>query len=457
MKKLFCILCVLALVFSLTTTACAKQRLTLAAGIDDDSSAALAQFQRDCNVTVTTDTCERRKTALTNLMMTKDTSFDIYRLYSNTNTLKSLAEKGYFIDLSGNEAISSFAGALLPQVQAPLMQGDQLVAVPTSINFPYMFSINHSLLAECGIAEDAVPKNMMELFDFIDNWNENYADLYPEVTPFSAFGFDYAQQNPYLGLVLEMYRDYIITSTGELTYHTDVFTQLMQRIAKYDLEAESVPDDYVYDVPQEYNCLIYCTNDDATSFFERSELTKIAPLPLFDGASVVQPFYLECAFINPFSSNADLATTLLSYYATMPNDELRCLISLSLASPVKNATFDKDYQNWLDIKTAAEKALESETISDSERADYEDQVEWVDSLLADADSYRYDVSPNALETYQTVLVPLLYHRGSTLYDIDSLNEQLATFFNQYEDHALSLDMLENELDNTISMVVKEEG
>lgn len=449
-----CLLLLLCLTFALN--AHAAKALTFATSYNDASSEALARFQKETGVAVKTQNAEERKADMIRLLTSRDRSVDVYSLRSDNNTLKTLAEKGYCVDLSDVPEISAFVSQLLPEVADTVTLDGHIVAVPTAIRFPYLFTYHPALLEECGMTEANLPATLTELFDFIDRWYEEKADAYPHIVPFYAFGLSYEHRNPYLKLVLEMYRDGVIAQTGALTYDTPLFRQLMRHIARYD-QAESGAANIMYDTPQLSNTLIYCRAANMWTLFANGEQVMMPPPALAEDIPARQPFFLQCSFVNPYSASIDLGRKLLACYADCPDPSLLCATSPALAAPVEKPTFARDYQDWIDIRDRAERKLASDSLSDSERKDCERSFQWASALLADPEAHRYDISPADLAAYQSAILPVLFSRGLTLYDFDALNQQLDMLFDRYADHALSLDALIPELDHIVQMAVLEEG
>ena len=432
----------------------AKKTLQIAAGFDDTYSAALSQFTRDTGIAVRSEPCDD----VVKRIMNRDQAFDVYRLTSDTNTLTNLLDKGYGVDLSGNEAIQAFAASLIPAVAEAVTYDGQIAAVPTDIVFPYVFSFNRTLWADCRLTDDDIPATMTELFDFIDQWQERYADQYPDVTPFYPFsvgGSHGDRNNPYFGLVMEMYRDSIIRATGTLTYNTPAFRDLLARVAPY-AEPENKAANFIHEVPQMQQTLIYCTSVKMGGMFLRTDHEVIAPPAVIAGSEPFQPFYVQCSFVNPYSSRMDDAKTLLSYYAQYPNEEVLCELVLN-ATPAENASFEADYQGWVDMLKTAQTMLATDSLSDGERADYERKEALAQRMVDHPDQYRYGIPPDKVRMYQQTLVPILWARGATVYDTDALTKQLDNIIAQYVDGALTADQFVAQMDHTIDMIVLEEG
>lgn len=459
MKRIRHIISVLMLlvILAVQVSSQASTTLTMESGSDDQTSVALSQYQKDTKAKVLIDSFARSKTTLLDMLYSRNAKFDIYRPNTNQDTFRAVKQKGYYVDLAGNAAIASFTKELLPVVQQVVVQDDQIVAVPTGFTLPYAFSVNSRLLCEMGLSKDDLPKNMMELFDWIDAWDMTYGQDFPDIVPFFTTVRKEDYHNPMMQLVLEMYRDYALSTLGELNYDTQEFRQLMERIAVYQEEAVDRGDNWMADFPQENNTLIYCKSVHANGIFHSYEHQWIAPLSLIQGAPAIQPFYVKCAFVNPYSAHIEDAVALLSYYASMPNDKLRCAISMSLAAPLEDEAFQGDFTRALETKASAEEMLLSDELSVELREEYEWNLSIADEYITNAERYRYVISPSSLENYQKVMLPYLYARGMSAYESDGVLEQLTSFITRYVDGELPLEQCIKHMNNTIKAMVLESG
>jgi len=435
----------------------ASTTLTMESGSDDQTSVALSQYQKDTKVQVLIDSFAKSKTTLLDMLYSRNAKFDIYRPNTNQDTFQAVKQKGYYVDLADKAAIASFTKEFLPVVQQVIVQDDQIVAVPTGFTLPYAFSVNSRLLSEMGLSKDDLPKNMMELFDWIDAWDEAYGKQFPDVVPFFSSVRTERYNNPMMQLVLEMYRDYALSALGELNYDTQEFRQLMERIAAYQEEPADHGDNWMADYPQQHNTLIYCQSVHANGIFHSYEHQWIAPLSLMRDAPAIQPFYVKCAFVNPYATHIEDAVTLLSYYASMPNDKLRCAISASLAAPLEDEAFQGDFERAMATKANAEEMLLSDDLSIEQREEYEWNLSIADEYIMNGDRYRYVVSPSSLENYQNVILPYLYARGMSAYESDGVLEQLTSFITRYVDGELPLEQCIKQMNNTIKAMVLESG
>lgn len=453
MKIIIC-MCVLIINVFTSVSAFAQTRFTLSVGKNDCFSNALQQFKQDHqDVLITTDEHQRTKEAFVSLMNNRDTTFDVYRLDTRTSTFKALIEKQYYVPLESDKT-QAFLNLTLPVVHEWFFDHDIPVALPTSMSFPYLFLFNHDIMAELGLTKTELPQNFMELMRFVKEWDDLYADAYPEYHPFYTAGYAYADQNPFIGLMLETYSDYILSNTGMLTYDTALFRELLAAVQPYTLSKSGTAPDSISDFPQQHQCLIYCRRVDEEKLFSIHNRSKLPPFSIKAGVEPVVPFYLECSFINPYSTNIDLAQELLALYATNANDTLKCVLSQELAQPVENPTFQKDYDNWVTLREKAQSCLE-EADDDDVRLECEQQISWADALIAKADEYRYDISPEDIAFYWEEMVPHLFARGATAYESENLQIQTDKLVNRYLDGNLDAEQFISELDATVQMVILE--
>ncbi|MCI6377906.1 MAG: hypothetical protein MR842_09305 [Clostridiales bacterium] len=437
--------------------ACAKGSLLIADGSYDAYSLSLKTFrQENPDIRLSFDTAPDIHGWMIWQLLERSPTFDIYRLSSQTNLPGKLVQRGFAEEIDISERQMEWVGMLYPAVQSTILYDGRLRFVPTSIQFPYLFTVNKKLLQEAGLTMDDLPNNLMELFAFIAMWNRDYAGQYPELTPFYAHGFGYIGVNDLVGLVLNMYRDSQVFTNGTLRYDTDLFRALMLEAQAYTVPAsQRAGGDVILARPQEDKCLIYCRSANTDSLFERSDSALISPLSIADGYQRFQPFALELAFVNPFSRRKANAHKLLSYYLDAPDPVLLCAVSKALAKPVENENFEESRAQWLAAIAGAQAKLEK--ADEADKAELIDTLATMQSYLERQEEFRYRVSEAAIAEYQERLAPYLTPRGNTPFDSHLVNDNVKTHVSRFLDGAIGIEELVKELDQTVGILSKEDS
>ncbi len=456
MKRLLCLL-LLGSVLLFPISAPAEGSLLIADGSYDAYSLSLKKFrQENPEIRLSFDRAPDIHGWMIQQLLEKSHAFDIYRLSSKTNLPARLVKRGFAGEIAVSQRQRDVIDLFYPAVQKPLLYDGRLHFVPTSIRFPYLFTVNKRLLEEVGLTMDDLPESLTELFAFIERWDEEYADQYPELTPFYAHGFGYIGVNNLVGLVLDVYRDSQVFTSGTLCYDTDIFRSLMLAVQAYTVPAsQRAKGDVIFETPQEDECLLYCRRVNTDSLFERSESAPLSPLSLAEGYQRFQAFELELAFVNPFSQNKADAEKLLSYYLDEPDPVLLCALGKELARPVEDEHFEGSRSQWLAAIADAEARLER--ADETEKAALNDTLQTMQSYLEHQEMFRYRVSEAAIAEYQERIAPYLTPRGNTPFDSHLIDNNIKTQVSRFLDGAASIEELIRELDQTVDILSKEDS
>lgn len=108
---------------------------------------------------------------------------DVLRLYTtggNDRDFVNLRDQGLLLDLSSDPAIVAYVDTLYPPFRA-LVTGEngEIWAVPTETVSYTGFFVNRKAMQDMGFTPEDMPTNMIELCAFINMWDEEYADRFP--------------------------------------------------------------------------------------------------------------------------------------------------------------------------------------------------------------------------------------------------------------------------------------
>lgn len=104
-------------------------------------------------------------------LVTRSFAEDAFTVNSDNVDLANLIDKGYCLDLSGNDAIREAVSRMYPAMRAQVMRGDAIYALPLNVhagNNPYL--CNEELWVELGYTKADVPKTFPALLDFLEGW-----------------------------------------------------------------------------------------------------------------------------------------------------------------------------------------------------------------------------------------------------------------------------------------------
>lgn len=98
-------------------------------------------------------------------LITGGDSFDVMALESATGLLASVADKGYYVDLSDVPEIKAFVDKLYPPIREAVMRDGKIVALPITIKNCYQLTYNKALWDELRLGE--VPATYEALLDLL--------------------------------------------------------------------------------------------------------------------------------------------------------------------------------------------------------------------------------------------------------------------------------------------------
>lgn len=439
MKRAFTFIFAFAFLLGIAPLALAQNKgaLVLTRGVYYND-AVIQAFQQD-HPKVTLKLNEKMDSyysVLAECMINRDDSFDIFDPRSNEGIFQMLCEKAYFVDLSENSEIVAYINSLYPVIKKQLLQDDHVLGVPFDFQLRYMFVHNGSIADEIGLSSEEVPKTLPELLEFARRWNDDYADAFPEYYPFYVED-DGLLPNQYLDLVLDMYRYHCIANSGELTYDTPLFLSLLEAVKPFTTAPtaqKSMDEGSVIETPGPRECLFYCFPADMREIFSSEYQGQMPPLPLEEGAIVFQPYEIECAVVNPYGKNTDLAVELAEYVVRHTDPYLKRALSPEITLPYENPTFQEDMQNWANEKSQAEKALQA--AKPENKKELESRVEFWDDMIDRQEEFRYAISPQMLESYRTKIAPCLYPIGESIFGREGIRDEVRRRAKEWIDGSL---------------------
>lgn len=104
------------------------------------------------------------------MLMTRSMDVDVFYMFSNGVNLASMIDKGYLLDLSGNEAIREAVSRMYPALIDYVARDGAIYAVPYSVGFEMQLMCNEPVWTELGYTLEDVPKTFPALLDFLEGW-----------------------------------------------------------------------------------------------------------------------------------------------------------------------------------------------------------------------------------------------------------------------------------------------
>ncbi len=388
----------------------------------------------------------------TNAMVAGTNAVDVLRLSTDYSPFTRLVEKGYALDLSPYPELTAAVQAMDPNLTRLCYQDGKLYGVPVEM-YANCFGYNTEAWKSLGLTEDDLPKTMLDVLDFLQNWQADYGEEHTDLMPLDV------------GDLRTTVMDWILTAyvaqsdaKGEaLSFDTELFRKLLTAMEAIDFtelqpEDSNADSDYWNRTPV---MSVYMTATYPGQY--RYNTMQLLPLPIDEGMDPVLPVSLQLFIINPRTTHLDQAVQYLTTYVQnlAPESEGITLYP-DHNDPVVNQSFESDLKGWKDSVETVTKQLE--TAKPEEKASLQNDLDYLNKLIANADDDRYLVSAKAIEQYRTQIAPWLVVGDQSplkVWGKDGSNE-FSTLENQYMDGAITLDTFVKEMDKRIRMMQLED-
>lgn len=95
--------------------------------------------------------------------------FDLMALELSMGNVGSLLDKGYYVDLSGDETVASYVRSMYPTWRDACLRDERIVGLPIGVRNIWTFMVDLEVWEEEGLGDK--PKTYDELFDCIEEWD----------------------------------------------------------------------------------------------------------------------------------------------------------------------------------------------------------------------------------------------------------------------------------------------
>lgn len=103
-------------------------------------------------------------------LLTRSMDVDVFYMYSDGIDFTNMIDKGYLLDLSGNEAIREAVSRMHPALRDYVSRDGAIYALPYGVSFTSQMMCNVEVWTELGYTAADVPKTFPELLDFLESW-----------------------------------------------------------------------------------------------------------------------------------------------------------------------------------------------------------------------------------------------------------------------------------------------
>lgn len=332
-------------------------------------------------------------------MMNRDDRVDIYVLATSNSVYEALFNRGYLMELDGNEKVKALVDSMYPSIREKLSTNGHLVALPLSA-YSWSVGINEQALAKLGMKIEDVPDNWSDFLDFLAglegklNAENGVHLLYSGYT-------DSDVRYELMNMILMDYQYYVNDTNPDMGYDTPLVHELLEKLEKIDFTALGCPSDtddetYNLDAYDEESVLMTSsTGCNIGNFYSTftpvlMHVTKDVPSYLVLDTTVL--------VVNPFTKNADAALAFVGEVVDNLTTQTRYSIIPDLNDPIRgdqNQAALNELKEELDAMRS-----EYESAPADEKQSLELDIQEEEKTLAYAEANNWDVSPTELEWYR---------------------------------------------------------
>ena len=334
-------------------------------------------------------------------MMNRESETDIYTMDYDWSEFSALLNRGYLTDMSGNAKIAADNAVLYPYIRDALVKDGQVVAVPLGISGGAI-SIDRKAWKEIGGTEEELPKTWSQFIDWLETLPEKVKDQ--NIGIFEPYTSDYDFVRQIMNQILNEYEARLENAGGEFTFSTPELRDLLERVQKVDAEAfglkeQADMEEGYYDYDGDYKePLIQLYNQSTMQTYGGSSYSPLL-LSFEENEQPILPISLTVAFINPYSTKAELAAEYLAIAGRkLWQDSLYSLYS-DVTEPVISPYYEENHERSVkeleDIKTLLNAAKTEQEIHD-----WTETLKSYEEMLENEEEYKWIVSPENIADYQ---------------------------------------------------------
>ena len=397
---------------------------------------------------------------LTTKLTTGTLEGDLYFLKSDVMDREIIMRKGFCLDLSSSEILTSYLNDMYPYIVEQLTYDGCLYAWPTGITFSYM-QIDEDLWKEAGLSGSDIPDTFSEFLDFIEQWCDHLEnddtcgyhimggmDGYEEMLK--------GNDGVYIDWLLKLLIEECITQqqlAGEekVQFDEENITSLIKRCVNIGRRICQI----------EKQC---CTEGKgfftvASSSMEWPSSTDVVYLRINDQQPKVIKATLSMVLINPSTEYPEQCIELLEAYAAnswenanKPNDQF----FLKKAQPRVKPGWEDDYKRDQSTLEDIQQQLEDDSLDEDSRVALEDKLAIYQEQLQWCETNKWVLSPDKLEDYKNNMGMIFFPTPTVLTDPDG-NSQIYKLRQQVSDGAITVDQFIQRLCEISTMIQQEEA
>ena len=437
--------------FALDTDAVKKGALRIFGEFGSDAHKSFATNYPDIPVDVASEYSSNLE-ALANAMVSESDAYDVLLLMMSYMPVERLIQKGYCSDLSAYPEIVERVAKLDPRFVAGVTVDGKLYGAPVT-SMALSYGVDMEQWEALGLTQDDLPTNLIELYDFVANYMEDYGEDHPDLRLFDMGGDQL--KTLLFSLMLDNYITYSQAKlNGEAEFDSDLFRSVLNAFEQIDFDpitenSDMTNTDYL---SKPY---LFASYLPVTSFSDY--YSKITPMVLSLTADTepVIGANLSVLIINPKSQRKDDAVKYVCNYLDNLDDSSAIVLNPNDNEPRVAKDYDKNLKAIND-EIAKQQAL-LDAAEESQKAAIQDQLEQLNLSLKELEAHKYSVSQEQITRFREQISNLLVVcQQSVLYGSDENSQnELSKLILQYLSGATSQDQFLKEMDKRVRMMTLE--
>lgn len=381
-------------------------------------------------------------------MMNRDSHTDIYIINSNSQAFSALYDRGYMLDLSGNETIREFVNDMYPALRDACMRDGEIITLPVQIN-GWTLCANTKSLEALGYTAEDIPAYWPDFLDFLNE----IATKLPEDGSIRIFDAYMSQQDALSQLFYEIMSDYdlyLCMNSQEKGYDTPELNAALEKLQQLDFEAMGLHETVEDEEPADMVLALFQTGCGCTlgNFYDGATPLLLSFEADTEGSL---PISMSAAFVNPFSENADAALDFLQEMIKNADNSLLYNVSDSLNEPLRHSSYEKNLE---DMEESIEDLRASlETAEPVDVPVIEEQIAESEGYLEEYRQNVWEISPASIEWYRAhadriAVSGYNYLNGESAGDVYDL-------YSQFLENRIDVKTLLKSIDQKVKMMAME--
>ncbi|MCH5288003.1 MAG: hypothetical protein J1E43_11345 [Christensenellaceae bacterium] len=270
-------------------------------------------------------------------LLTGSDRFDIIVMDCSIGNLQSLLEKGFYVDLSGDESISSFVNNTYPVWRDKCVYGDSIAAFPIGARDIWSFIYDPDVWAEESMGP--VPTTYDELFDRIVAWDEQgLLDSYPLFYFYSGLSsFDRLFNRIMLSYIGKCMRE-----GTPIVFENETLLRLLNRLNEIRpiLQAHDARNISGIPLVPEGSFMPLIHRSGGSGSYDNTQVCEPLPIGIDSVEDSAESVFLTVLIVNPKSTRIELAKKYLAYAAEHPSVWAQCALLRGTPDGVRETGYE---------------------------------------------------------------------------------------------------------------------